>query len=1785
MEGAGASIVSHAAETRRMDSADEEPELPLAVQDLIRRVEGKGEPMTWPPGLGGPEESLSDSADKELESLSDSADEELVTLSNEELENLSAVQDLIRRLEGRGEPMTTLPELGRSEFREFFPKSASLSTITGWRSKVRLRVLEAIGNCNTFTHLTLSVYHISRLTASEWEVVFRGFMCSTIFESISLYSLRGYRSDKEVDKEVESLCSNEELESFCIQIGRILNSSSVQVLRIEGFYLSARCWLNLASGLRGNSDSKLQSLDLWGAWKDSSAVKHVADMINSATRLETLRLLRPGAMEEETVGFLSQALIQSSSLKELTLSEVECGAALLLKALAEDDGNRSIERLYLMDVDGLGGCLREVLTSNPSLKKVTLIHVRMSPEEWHQVGEVIRDKARAPYFSTVFDTFEWESIEAFACAASSEVKDPIVELVLKPSSEDELMLSVNLLGGVLRGEIKSLNSFNIWGRLNLTSGTNQDRPQSILPMNGETSVLKRLGLCVGSNDLWKGLLKDLFLCLRGNTSLIHLDLSESELDKEAFRDLMELLQVNLTLQEIDVSGTSWARDGKAALIEEALKLNQKRADGNPSIERLRLWNMNRLGGCLREVLTSNPSLKEVTLQYVEMSPEEWHQLGEVIRDKARATYFRIVFGETRSEGETLEWESIEALAGAASSKVKDPTVELVLEHSSEDDLMLSVNLLGRVLRGEIKSLKSFSIWERYRTNQPRYQPTNQDRLESVLSMDGKTGETSVLKRLELCVGSNDVRKGLGKDLLLCLRGNTSLIHLDLSQSELAVEAFRDLMELLQVNLILQEIDVSRTPWARDGKAALIQEALKQNQKRAVYMSVFREAKLTFGDAKAGRLFLCGSPLAGKTQLRQTLVHGKKWFKKPWAEFRRRTEGIEVEFLPNNDKGQISIWDLAGQEIFRTLQSVLFPQSSNFSVFLFVYSPFCQKTSSNKPESCFEIELEEWLSFITSSTRVIGHNLPQVLVVISHKDKAVDNSLSWAQSIVSKLTKRFARFVDLHPIQECFHVDTRKNKQVIPLKNYIFEIFEKLLRKKSPLVPHLCSELSSLLVKNTKKNRCCPLWSSQEFRDFCAPILTQFLPSSSTKAFDHSRIQKSITSYLNDAGSIISIPNLDHIIVDPNWLTHTLLGELVALGQDFQAQEPWSRDSYSSKDGFVTERDFGRLIEEFLKKQPHGKRFVDREVLENILINLDLCFKVEDTSQYFIPSFIPEHASTEVQKSQEVAHVESMAWDSRVETSKFVGIRIQCEDRRTMSLTAAFFPCFQMFMRRKLISEMHVSEKTMTCSRHYQRLVLDGHQIYIQQDRSKKYVDVLMLCSKHKSREGALNFVMKHFVKELISFCASSKGCPGVALVLGVIQTLCVEMLIPSHMRGTILIEDLKSNFIRSINDKLEDIPLDKSHLEKEDELFNYEHSWPLIEGHTTQVISERARDLLWESDVEAVVNEIRQKRMQQLESFQQDLIQQLGSLQQGLNEVNKDLIHSYPENENMVSDSNFPDVKDSNRTSSNCLSRVSTSVENCETRLVLERIDQVEKNLGQKVDGVDERLRSVQSILQRLEMKVEQILSLQKEVQSTRSDFMSKVDRIVEYSQTFQQSSTPKRPYITNDVGLFYRLSATLHVGTTVRLHLMCESMTGFHPVKDQEGLKIRLDWKDCGWIRKTIEISFKFMHYAVKAGLDVTLGLGQVIPDWADLKSDIVKLDGISDRDHRAVSKGEDSKELREAWLRIQQTLGTQLRDSYSSIFKLYQVKYVRLELGGHAWMCEECMDKGLRTGILLGI
>lgn len=114
--------------------------------------------------------------------------------------------------------------------------------------------------------------------------------------------------------------------------------------------------------------------------------------------------------------------------------------------------------------------------------------------------------------------------------------------------------------------------------------------------------------------------------------------------------------------------------------------------------------------------------------------------------------------------------------------------------------------------------------------------------------------------------------------------------------------------------------------------------------------------------------------------------------------------------------------------------------------------------------------------------------------------------------------------------------------------------------------------------------------------------------------------------------------------------------------------------------------------------------------------------------------------------------------------------------------------------------------------------------------------------------------------------------------------------------------------------------------------------------------------------------------------------------------VDNDLDHCFLEAEDMVSGSNVPQMKDRKPPTSKCLSCATISVENCSTRLLLSKLGQLEG----KVDGLDESLRDVQSIMQRVDLKMGYILFLQQKLQSTLSDFMSNVDSIIGYLQEFQ---------------------------------------------------------------------------------------------------------------------------------------------------------------------------------------
>ncbi|KAG6553094.1 hypothetical protein Mapa_005432 [Marchantia paleacea] len=183
--------------------------------------------------------------------------------------------------------------------------------------------------------------------------------------------------------------------------------------------------------------------------------------------------------------------------------------------------------------------------------------------------------------------------------------------------------------------------------------------------------------------------------------------------------------------------------------------------------------------------------------------------------------------------------------------------------------------------------------------------------------------------------------------------------------------------------------------------------------------------------------------------------------------RRRTKGIEVQMLRDDDSVKLSVWNLAGQFIFRALQDLLFPRSNQACNFAFVFSPTQVKGkgkgSTNHYNSnvdvnvAFANELKTWIRFIVSNLQVGGQR-PQVLVIITHMDKLKRFKSSYDPTFTRETVQKFQELhadqVDLCPGPSggTFHVNAKDRDEVRP-NHFSLPVYARSTGKKDPCSPN------------------------------------------------------------------------------------------------------------------------------------------------------------------------------------------------------------------------------------------------------------------------------------------------------------------------------------------------------------------------------------------------------------------------------------------------------------------------------------------------------------------------------------------------------------------------------------------------------------------------------------------------------------------------------------------------------------------------------------------------------------
>ncbi|KAL3691768.1 hypothetical protein R1sor_005419 [Riccia sorocarpa] len=563
----------------------------------------------------------------------------------------------------------------------------------------------------------------------------------------------------------------------------------------------------------------------------------------------------------------------------------------------------------------------------------------------------------------------------------------------------------------------------------------------------------------------------------------------------------------------------------------------------------------------------------------------------------------------------------------------------------------------------------------------------------------------------------------------------------------------------------------------------------------------------------------------------------------------------------------------------------------------------------------------------------------------------------------KLRSRFEGVVDLSPDNEICYVNGKKEADVKPVMNSVLQWMDHLLENRTPRVPSICSNLILQLAKRCPDVLVYPIQKASSFYKYCCGTvvsLEKFNP-----ADDQGRqVLHAVASFLHDAGSIIMVPSVsagreDLVAVDPNWLTRSFLGELIGQGHGFWSQKEklWSLPAVQ-QDGRASKAE----------KQPGD---VNGHVL----------------------SWNPSSSVTE-----DSGHT-------------FFGFRMQCHDRERTCLSSVLYPRFQIHLRQALLKSLGEHHHTFRFARDYLQVEANGHEIIVENDGMEgDHVDFLARGSIHKSREEAKQFVRKHFMDEFLSFCASSKGCRGVQLVVAIVRPDIVRELVPHKFRGKALpVVELKQRVLNYAMERLQ---------EGGDEhvVFNFEYQWPSIPEARWPSRSELAKDLLQEKDIQEVMVVIHKEH-----------------LQHGL-KLQKLHFTKAPDD---------PNSKESVEVFDDTLAELD---EYQRLEVVMKReLSQVKHLFNDRFEQLRVELRNFRHILEA--------------IRSTMSTVMSQIDRMFSYTKSRQKHQIPCRSYFTvEDVSTAQRVNAFMHGGKAMCLHFMCESKQGYHLVENQPGVVLQVE-------------------------------------------------------------------------------------------------------------------------------
>ncbi|KAL0734803.1 hypothetical protein Bca4012_011013 [Brassica carinata] len=695
---------------------------------------------------------------------------------------------------------------------------------------------------------------------------------------------------------------------------------------------------------------------------------------------------------------------------------------------------------------------------------------------------------------------------------------------------------------------------------------------------------------------------------------------------------------------------------------------------------------------------------------------------------------------------------------------------------------------------------------------------------------GRDGLTAILKMLT--TNETVVHLGIHDDVSLgpddfvhifkCLQKNASLRRFSLQgckgvRGDRVLEA---ITETLQINPLIEEIDLARTPLQDSGKADEIYQKLGHNgreiDEEEETDSSFRDMPLT--EPKSIRAFLCGQDYAGKTTLCNSILQNfsasgfsnVRTLMNPMEQAVKTAGGMKIKTFMDEET-KMSMWNLAGQHEFYAVHDLMFPSPCLFLITLSLF----RKPSNKEPKTPAEVEgeLQYWLRFVLSNSRKAVQQCmkPNITIVLTHSEKINQQSESFQATVgsIHRLKDKFQDLVDIFPT--VFTVDARSSPSVSDLTRYI-RMTSKAILQRVPRVYQLCNDMVQLLSEWRSENSNRPVMRWKAFGDLCqykVPSLRVQSRNENSETMETRR--RAIATCLHQTGEVIYFDECGFLILDYEWFCGEVLAQLVKL--DVRKQ------STGDRNGFVSKKELEKILKSSLQSPIPGMtskvlEHLDASDLVRLMKKLELCYE-EDPSSPDSSLLVP-----------------SILEDGRGKTQKW---QINTQD------------CVHLHNRIMELKNQHGA--TYSLEKCLIDITIQGINIRVELGgQLGDYIDVLA-CST-KSLTETLRLIHQLIIP------AIQNSCHGVILLEHIIRPQCVQDFTPPRFRQSQFVS------LQRLKEALSSVPAEV--------MYDYQHTWESVIDSGKTILRagfDLARDLLSDDDF----REVLQRRYHDLHTLAQEL--------------------------------------------------------------------------------------------------------------------------------------------------------------------------------------------------------------------------------------------------------------------------------------------------------------------------